>query len=71
MPITREHLHELIAGLPDHEIATAQRFLVFLSQETVAVEFERSIKRGLHQANTRQTVICRDYGEMVEKILGN
>ena len=71
MTITREHLHELIAGLPEQEIATAQRFLLFLTQETVGLEFERSIKRGLDQVNSGQTVVCRNYGEMVEKLLGD
>lgn len=69
MPISREQLHRLVEVLPEQEIATAQRFLMYLSQEHFSDEFAASIRRGLDQADTGQTTVCRDYDEMVEKIL--
>lgn len=71
MPITREQLHQLVEGLPEQEIAAAQRFLLFLSQETIGDEFGQSIRRGLDQANSGQTVVCRNYNEMVDQLLGD
>ena len=71
MPITREQLHQLVEGLPEQEIAAAQRFLLFLSQETIGDQFGQSIRRGLDQANSGQTVVCRNYNEMVDQLLGD
>ena len=71
MPVTREQLHQLVEGLPEQEIAAAQRFLLFLSQETIGDEFGQSIRRGLDQANSGQTVVCRNYNEMVDQLLGD
>lgn len=52
MAITREQLHRLVEGLPEQEIAAAQRFLLFLSQETIDEEFAQSIQRGSAQADS-------------------
>lgn len=71
MPITREQLHQLVEGLPEQEIAAAQRFLLFLSQETIGDEFGKAIRRGVDQANSGQTVVCRNYNEMVDQLLGD
>ena len=71
MPITREQLHQLVEVLPEQEIVTAQRFLMYLSQESVSGQFARSIHRGLEQADSGQTIVCRDYSDMVEKVLGD
>jgi hypothetical protein len=69
VPATRDDLHELIDLLPDAEIATAQRFLVFLSQEAVGPHFAESIRRGMEQADSGQTTVCHGYEEMVERLL--
>ena len=71
MPITREQLHRLVERLPEQEIAAAQRFLLFLSQEKIGEEFSQSIRRGLDQANSGQTMVCRNYNEMVDQLLGD
>jgi hypothetical protein len=67
MPMSREQLHELVEGLPEQEIATAQRFLVYLSEQNFSVEFAASVRRGLEQADAGQIIGCRDYNEMVER----
>ena len=71
MPITREQLHQLVERLPEQEIAAAQRFLLFLAQETINEDFGRSIRRGLDQSEAGQTVVCRDYQDMVDQVLGD
>jgi hypothetical protein len=70
MADTRHTLHDLIDRLPDAELIMAQRFLEFLSQESVGPAFSDSIRRGIAQADAGQTIVCRDYDEMVEKLLG-
>lgn len=70
MAITREQLHELVDGLPEQEMAVAQRFLLFLSQEAIGEKFGGSVRRGLAQSEAGETTVCRNYDEMVEKILG-
>ncbi len=67
--VSRALLHELIDSLPEEEIATAQRFLTIISKEPIGPEFAESIRRGLAQADAGDTVVCRDYAEMVEKLL--
>jgi hypothetical protein len=62
-------LHELIDSLPEEEIATAERFLTIISKEPIGPEFAGSIRRGLAQADAGDTVVCRDYAEMVQKLL--
>ena len=42
----------------------------FLSQEPIGPAFAASIRRGMAQAEAGQTVVCRDFDEMVEKLLG-
>lgn len=73
MPATRDELHELIELLPDAEVATAQRFLAFLTQEAVGPGvgpmFADSIRRGIAQADSGQTTVCHNYEEMAEKLL--
>jgi len=70
MSPTREQLHDLIERLPDDEIAVAQRFLLFLSQEPIGPEFAGSIRLGIAQAGKGEIVTCHNYYEMVEKLLG-
>ncbi len=67
--VSREALHELVESLPEAEIAIAERFLTILSKEPIGPEFADSIRRGLAQADAGDTVVCRDYAEMVEKLL--
>ena len=67
--VSRDVLHELIDSLPEEEIATAQRFLTIISKEPIGPELAESIRRGLAQADAGDTVVCRDYAEMVEKLL--
>jgi hypothetical protein len=73
MPATRDEVHELIELLPDAEIATAQLFLAFLSQEAVGhgvgPVFADSIRRGIAQADSEETTVCHNYEEMAEKLL--
>lgn len=70
MAAPREDLHEMIERIPDAELAAARRYLEFLSQEPVGPAFAASIRRGIAQAEAGQTVVCRSYDEMVDKILG-
>ncbi len=67
--ISRDALHELVDSLPEAEIATAERFLTIISKEPIGPGFAGSIRRGLAQADAGDTVLCRDYSEMVEKLL--
>ena len=69
MSATRSDLHELVEHLPDAQIPVAQRFLQLLSQEPIGANFSESIRRGIAQADTGQTVLCRNYDEMVGKLL--
>lgn len=54
---------EPVEHLPEQEMAA--------TQETISEEFGQSIRRGLDQAEAGQTVDCRDYNDMVERILGD
>lgn len=67
--VSRHVLHELVDSLPETEIATAERLLMMISKEPIGPEFADSIRRGLAQAEAGETVVCRDYAEMVEKLL--
>ena len=67
--VSRDVLHELVDSRPEAEIATAERFLTIISKEPVGPEFADSIRRGLAQADAGDTFVCRDYSEMVEKLL--
>lgn len=67
--VSRNALHELVESLPEAEIATAERFLTLISKEPIGPEFADSIRRGLAQADAGDTLVCRDYAEMVEKLL--
>jgi hypothetical protein len=70
MAAARDALHDLVDRLPDEELNAAQRFLEFLSQEAVAPSFAASIRRGIAQADAGQTIVCQNYDEMLEKLLG-
>jgi len=70
MAAARDALHDLVDRLPDGELNTAQRFLEFLSQEAVGQALATSIRRGIAQADAGQTIVCHNYDEMVEKLLG-
>jgi hypothetical protein len=66
---SRDVLHELVDSLPETEIAIAERFLTIIAKEPIGPEFADSIRRGLAQADEGDTVVCRDFSEMVEKLL--
>lgn len=51
------------------DIAIAERFLTVISREPLGPEFADSIRRGLALADAGDTVVSRDYAEMVEKLL--
>ena len=70
MAAARDALHDLVDRLPDGELNTARRFLEFLSQEAVGQVLAASIRRGIAQADAGQTIVCNNYDEMVEKLLG-
>jgi hypothetical protein len=70
MAANRDALHHLIDRLPDAEIVPAQRFLEFLAQEPVGPVFGESIRRGIAQADAGEAIVCRNYDDMVEKLLG-
>jgi hypothetical protein len=70
MPATRSELHVLVDQLPDAELHAAQRFLEFLSEESVGPRFAASIRRGIAQAEAGETIVCHDYDDMAEKLLG-
>ena len=67
--VSRDILHELVDSLPEVEIATAERFLTIISKEPIGPEFADSIRRGLAQADAGDTIVCRDYSDMIEKLL--
>ena len=69
MSAMREQLHKLVDSLPEREVATAQRFLSFLAQEPIEEDFAQSIRRGLAEADSGQTIECRDYNDMVTQLL--
>ncbi len=69
MAANRDTLHHLIDRLPDAEIAPAQRFLEFLAQEPVGPVFGESIRRGIAQADAGETIVCRNYDDMVDNLL--
>jgi len=69
MAANRDELHHLVDRLPDAELPAAHRFLEFLAQESVGPAFGASIRRGIQQADSGETVVCSSYDEMVEKIL--
>jgi hypothetical protein len=71
MVTNREDLHQLVDQLPEAEIAAAARFLQFLSQEPIGPEFAVSIRRGIAQADAGELLVCRNFEEMAEKLLGN
>jgi hypothetical protein len=66
----RDELHRLVDGLPDAELSAARRFLQFLSEDSIRPEFAALIRRGIAQADARETIICNDYDDMVAKLLG-
>jgi hypothetical protein len=70
MSVARDALHNLVDQLPDAELIAARRFLEFLSQEPVGPALAASIRKGIAEANLGQTVVCHNYDEMVEKLLG-
>ena len=70
MSANRDQIHHLVDRLPEAELLAAQRFLEFLSQEPVGPMFAASIRRGIDQADAGQTIVCHNYDEMVEKLLG-
>jgi hypothetical protein len=70
MAVARDTLHDLIDRLPNAELGVAQRFLEFLSQEPIGPGLAASIRRGIAQADAGQTIVCHNYAEMVEKLLG-
>jgi len=70
MAADRDTLHHLIDRLPGAEISAAQRFLEFLAQEPVGPAFGKSIRRGIAQADSGQAIVCQNYDDMVEKLLG-
>ena len=67
--VSREILHELVNSLPEAEIATAERFLTMIAKERIGPEFSESVRRSLAQADAGDTVVYRDYADMVEKML--
>jgi uncharacterized protein (DUF2164 family) len=48
----------------------AQRFLEFLTQDLVGPVFGESIRQGIAQADAGESIVCRNYDDMVEKLLG-
>jgi hypothetical protein len=69
MAAARNDLHDLVDRLPEAEVESARRFLESLAQEPLDPEFAASIRRGIEQANTGNTVVCHTYEEMVERLL--
>ena len=70
MAANRDNLHSLVNRLPEAEIPAAQRFLEFLAQEPVGPLFGESIRRGIAQADAGESIVCQNYDDMVEKLLG-
>ena len=66
----RDALHDLIDKLPDAELSAAQRFLEFLSSEGIWPTFAASIRKGIAEADAGRTIVCSNYDEMIEKVLG-
>ncbi len=70
MAVNRDTLHHLIDSLPDTEILVAQRFLEFLTHEPLGPVFSESMRRGIAQAGAGEVIVCQNYDDMVEKLLG-
>ena len=70
MSSPRDTLHDLIDRLPEQELGAALRFIEFLTREEVTPAFAESIRAGIQQADAGLTVDCRNYDEMVGKLLG-
>ncbi len=68
--VSRAVFHELVNMLSEVDIAFAERLLTINSKEPIGPEFVESIRRRHAQADAVDTVVCRDYGETVEKLLG-
>ena len=70
MAANRENLHHLVDRLSDAEVPAAQRFLEFLAQEPVGPVFAESIRLGIAQADAGEAIVCQNYDDMVEELLG-
>jgi len=68
--MTRDDLHCLLDRIPESELPVAERFLQFLSNEPIDPLFAQSIRKGIAEADSGNTIICRDLDEMAERILG-
>jgi hypothetical protein len=69
MSMTRDDLHCLLDRIPESELPIAERFLQFLSNEPIGPRFAQSIRKGIAEAESGSSIICRDLDEMAEKIL--
>ena len=70
MSAARDELHSLIDRLPEAEIPAVQRFLESLSIEPIGPEYAESIRRGTAQVESGDTIVCHNYREMVDSVLG-
>jgi len=69
MSMTRDDLRCLLDRIPESELPIAERFLQFLSNELIGPRFAQSIRKGIAEAESGSSIICRDLDEMAEKIL--
>jgi hypothetical protein len=69
MSMTRDDLHCLLDRIPESELPIAERFLQFLSNEPIGPRFAQSIRKGIAEADSGSSIICRDLDEMAEKLL--
>jgi hypothetical protein len=44
--------------------------LQFLSDESIGPAFAALLRRGINQADAGETIVCDDYDDMVEELLG-
>jgi hypothetical protein len=69
MSMTRDDLHYLLDRIPESELPIAQRFLQFLSNEPIGPQFAQSIRKGIAEMDSGNSIICHDLDEMVQKVL--
>jgi hypothetical protein len=71
MSMMRDDLHYLLDRIPESELPIAERFLQFLSSEPIGPVFAQSIRNGIAEMDSGNSIICHNLDEMVDKVLGD
>jgi hypothetical protein len=60
----------VMRGMPPLRCYNSGTVSSLLPQEPVGPVFGQSIRRGIAQADAGEAIVCRNYDDMVEKLLG-